>query len=168
MDNMYYKWLLAQLWDDDAEVSESFISDYSYICKNLFCIPFDGFENPDDRNRAEDGLYLRRQYYRETGNSIDIDTDNATVLEVLVAFCLRIESEYTGDSNENLAYEILIMFIENLGLNELSPISEVIEDWFAYKLSIFIPENELDVDNFMKNKPSLWTQMMLYVANIEE
>lgn len=168
MDTLYYKWLLEQLWDEDSGVGESFIEDYSYICKSLFNIPFDGFVNPDDRNRAEDGLYLRRQYYRETGNSIEIDTENATVLEVLIAFCLRIESEYTGDSNENLAYEILIMFIENLGLTELSPISEVIEDWFDYKLSIFVPEDELDVDSFMANKPSLWSQMMLYVANIEE
>lgn len=76
-----------------------------------------------DKNRAEDGKYLRAEFckeyglypeYLELGRDID---HGASVLEVLVALACRLDSEYIGDPGIGHPDEIFWEFLCNLGLD---------------------------------------------------
>lgn len=70
-----------------------------------------------DGNRAADGLYLRKLYYRETGERDPMERE-CSVLEMLVAMCRRCEEElmYDPDIGDRTGYWFMVI-LKNLGLN---------------------------------------------------
>lgn len=68
-----------------------------------------------DESRAVDGRYLRDDYEDETG--IVVPNVPVSVLEVLVALSLRIDSEYISDMDAPRPELIFWQMIKNLGLD---------------------------------------------------
>lgn len=74
----------------------------------------------DDENRREDGDALLRQYCREYGYDIPpVDegiSDKCSVLEMLIAFATRINTELVGDPSGSYVGLWLARMLENLGI----------------------------------------------------
>lgn len=74
---------------------------------------------PNDENRIQDGLELRKEWFKKYGTDFDIDfNQQSNLFEVLVALSIRIEG-VTSDV-DNRRYTAKYWFwkmIENLGLN---------------------------------------------------
>lgn len=70
-----------------------------------------------DQNRAEDGMLLRDDFAGEIGCSSIGFTRDCCVLEMLVAFAIRIDEEYIGDPKEPHPEIIFWEMIKNLKLD---------------------------------------------------
>lgn len=69
-----------------------------------------------DKNRAEDGLELRNQFERETGEEVDI-YGPCNCLELFVALAIRCENELMYDPDlGDRTDQWFWMFLDNLGL----------------------------------------------------
>ena len=87
---------------------------YNNLLVELHYIPFH-YSIALDGNRVEDGLELRDEYYLETDYiGPAIKDKKCSVLEVLVALAIRIETEYIGDPREDHPEKIFWEMIENL------------------------------------------------------
>lgn len=76
------------------------------------------YVNPMDKNRADEGLYIRSDYLekhseRELGIYMN---DPCTVLEMMVALSLRIEYDIMSEPGEEHSYRWLNLMINNLDL----------------------------------------------------
>lgn len=109
---LYYDWL-TELIDLDDKVNL-----YEHLLEHLFNVDFIWLESiPLDRNRAVDGLGLRKAYAKllgPTGGDIFLNILNnkpCSMLEMLVAFADRLTGIVTIGKSE-----FFWMFIDNLGL----------------------------------------------------
>lgn len=92
---------------------------YSQLMAQLHNTPFT-YILERDQNRADDGIILREEFYREKDIDIGIydHRDDCSVLEMLVALSIRVNDEYTGDpSGESHPEWIFWEMICNLGLD---------------------------------------------------
>lgn len=108
----YYYWLTDILHDDYLS------SSYQKLLCAMLETEFT-WSVPYDSNRAADGIFLRKQYIKETGDDIDLNKP-CSVLEMLIALCVRCEDELMHDSD--LGDRTNVWFwaiIENLGLDVL-------------------------------------------------
>lgn len=113
-------YLLEKKWEDYglwlvAEVGFK-RKNYSLLMTKLHKIPFIFLINMD-QNRAEDGLYFRKIYEKNTGKSTSIFKSlrrDCSVLEMLVALSIRIENEYIGDPKHPHPEYIFWEMIKNL------------------------------------------------------
>ena len=174
----YKEWLLSQLWDENFVEWEAFIDKWSVLTDILLNVEYVAVVK-GDQNRAEDGLYLRSEFNHEEDANLNMDIP-ASVLEVLVALACRMEREYVGDSEENLAYEIFEMFIDSLGLTwvssktlsgglskkELKIVAQTLDSWLQNDGSVSIfPVTEYELPELEGKQ--LWQQMLFFIENSE-
>lgn len=106
----YYYWLTDLLNDDNIR------STYYKLLWEMLETEFT-WSVPYDSNRASDGLYLRRQYLRETGTILNV-SGGCSVLEMFVAMCRRCEDELMHDPDLGDRTGVWFMdILENLGLD---------------------------------------------------
>ena len=175
----YKEWLLSQLWDENYVEWEAFIDRWSVLTDILLDVEYVAIVK-GDQNRAEDGLYLRSEFNHEEDANLNMDAP-ASVLEVLVALACRMEREYVGDSEENLAYEIFEMFMDSMGLTwaasrplgdvelskkELKMVSQILDSWLQNDGSVSIfPVTEYELPELEGKQ--LWQQMLFFIENSE-
>ena len=110
MSDEYYHWLMGLL--DDEYISDM----YQKLTYDMFETEFK-WTVAYDSNRASDGVYLRRLYFRETGSEVDEDL-GCSVLEMFIALCQKCDEElmYDPDQNYGPAYWFWVI-LENMGLD---------------------------------------------------
>ncbi len=112
----------AQLWDEYGIWLVNHVRlrkiGYSRLMKQLHDTPFI-YILERDRNRADDGISLREEFYREKDIDMGIydHRDDCSVLEMLVALAIRITDEYIGDPGSCHPEMIFWEMLRNLGLD---------------------------------------------------
>jgi len=148
-NNLYFKWLC------DKVVAEP--NQYNKLLSHLFSKPY----NPRcelDKDRATDGLYLRKEYFGE------ISDEPCSVLEMMVALAVRCEksimsNDDKGDRTSQWFLEMLVSY----GLGQMT------DDNFD---SMYV-DSCLEINNpFSVNSPvdmhrmPIWDQMQLYLIEV--
>lgn len=115
----YFLWLCEKI--DIADRGDRF--DYFCLAKALqdteFVAKLDG-----DKNRISDGINLRVEFAEESNIFVDeVMNVPCSVLEVLVALCLRIERGITGEPGEDHPEKWFWQMIDNLGLGGCTDVS---------------------------------------------
>lgn len=131
-----------------------------------------------DENRAMDGVWQRQWFfeeYPEYGDyELDFDKYDCSVLEMLVAFAIRMESE-VGGLRESLVTEHFTEFLVNLGLLKFSdrrfrpgPVNDILDVWLLRRFdkngkgSLFpLKVNKSHTD---QRKIEIWRQMWCYFS----
>lgn len=148
--NDYFYWLLDKIGVDYK------ISKYKNLYDELMYIPFE-VVHPRDRNRKLDGEYLRLKYEKETGNNLsEMDKIPCCVLEMLVAFSIRLDAEWCGRPGEPEPGKVFWSMICNLGLKKYSDrrwsgekFRRVVKNWMAKNnksYMIFPIPNDLEAE----------------------
>lgn len=130
----YFIWLTEQI--DDRKVDSDFLYD---TCGVLFDITFQPLD-ADDLNRVGDANSLRLRYLEEEGidglirndNEDTYSSEEATVLEVLVALCVRLEHDILGEPGNEHPERWFWEMIKNFGITEDTSehdIYEIIDNW---------------------------------------
>lgn len=96
-----------------------------------------------DKNRAEDGKYLRVEFCKE--HQLDPESlricgeadRDASVLEVLVALACRLESEYIGDPGSDHPDEVFWEFLCNLGFDNPRARDAHFRTQYCYDIMVF-------------------------------
>lgn len=112
----------AREWEEYERWLETIVASRSK--HNGDGIPFFLFHNEftfrmsRDRNRAEDGVALRRKYLNAPRNPElpGWQTEPCTVLEMLIALAIRVDNEYIGDPNRPNPGAFFWEMVENLRL----------------------------------------------------
>lgn len=113
IEEVYFNWLYSKVASVDVPTPSL---TYWTLLRDLHSTEFVWLLSGDD-NRAEDGLDVRREFYRQ----IRFDQDdpwmhvNCSVLEMLIAFARKAEFQ-----TQMRAREWFWIFMENLGLNDLN------------------------------------------------
>ena len=161
--NEYGGWLLWRVHNKRKN--------YEMMFKQLHDTPF-RYIIHRDKNRAEDGIYLRDEFMQDTGIYIDSSKD-CSVLEMLVALAIRIDNEYIGDPGKERPEVIFWQMLKNLGLHKFpdnvsnpKKIFDILSIWIDRKFekdgrgSIFPiknpDENQVEIE--------IWSQMLSYLS----
>lgn len=116
MPDSYYCWLIELVGDGQIELL------YQRLLWRLYSTPF-FYELEFDRNRAVDGLQLRKKYYTHYLHRSDIpqnlmDDNCCSVLEMLIALSQRAEDNLIYDPNyDDNAFHWFWTILTNLGLD---------------------------------------------------
>ena len=123
-----------------------------------------------DENRVYDGLELRCDFF-----GCDVGPDKpCSVLEMLVAFAIRIDNEYVGDCGKEQPELIFWEMIKNLGLDRYHDhairysdveIDHIVSDWMDRRIDYngrggLFPLKHTNRD---QRDLELWVQMQEYV-----
>lgn len=130
----YFIWLTEQI--DDRQCDSDFLYD---TCAVLFDITFQPLD-ADDMNRVGDAHSLQQRYLEEegldglikNGNEDAYENEEATVLEVLVALCIRLEHDILGEPGNEHPERWFWQMIANFGITEdmdEHDIYQIINDW---------------------------------------
>lgn len=116
----YYEWLKDFICPADMEFVPNSkghrAKEYDKFIQYLFDTEF-VWTIENDVNRANDGLELRWEYADDTNEDpMDINTKPCSVLEMLVALCLRIERQIMGEPGDDHPEKWFWIIIDNLGL----------------------------------------------------
>jgi len=148
------------------------IGKYSRLAEQLHNSPF---EWPLDRdvNRGHDGLSLRDEYLSDSGLNGSFSNTNPMVLEVLVAFAIRINNEYIGDPGDEHPEIIFWEMLCNLHLDRCDDrhfngdyVYEILGKWINREFdyngngSIF-PLKHTKRD---QRRLEMWSQMQEYLS----
>ena len=113
-DASYYQWLIEM-----AGVNRPPYLDYLLLMQELHKRPF-VWSIPMDSNRAMDGFSLRKRYAEENGYILPTDENgdmmSVSVLEVLLALSLRIDTEIMGEPGVVYPERWFWVMMENLKL----------------------------------------------------
>lgn len=166
MRDLYFKWLVGIIDGGRAK-------DRMLLLEQLFDTDF-YWSIPGDRNRALDGLNLRRDFCYEYDNINDIwfDANECTVLEMMVAMAVRFEKSFMqdderGDQSANWFW----IMIENLEL--IDETDDIYDSLFVSRVIIDFLDRQYDADGrgsiFYVNRirenmrrVELWYQMCWY------
>lgn len=108
-DDAYFCWLIGLIGDGYIE------SNYQKLLWKLYCTEY-FYELLYDRNRATDGLLLRKIFMRETGYFVP--DRPCTVLEMMVALSRKAEDDIMHDPDFGDRTRLWFWTIlENLGLD---------------------------------------------------
>lgn len=135
LTDRYFHWLVNLVDMDDSE--------YEPLMRFLFTYTFIWILDKDE-NRACDGLDLRVRFLDEIGAKPDTQVHRGacSVLEMLVAFCIRIDHDIFGEEDENGAGAWFWEFIGNLDLDrfdgklgpkDVTQIDDILEKWLGRK-----------------------------------
>lgn len=104
-------------WNEYGQWLASLVnSKYSTRLSDLHFLEFT-WEIERDRNRASDGMHLRKKFAAETDIPIGIfDRMPCSVLEMLVALAIRVEREFVGDPNRPNPGRFFLEMLDNLGI----------------------------------------------------
>ena len=112
MDDAYFRWLIGLIGNDYIE------GNYQKLLHKLYFTDYI-WELDYDRNRAADGLFLRKLFTKETGFLSDPELQNrcCSMLEMLVALARKAEDDimFNPDYGDRTSYWFWMM-IQNLGL----------------------------------------------------
>lgn len=137
--NEYFEWLIAHV-----ELPE-----YSLLFAELFQKDFfwyDAYEG--EESRANDGRILREQFMMEYDKTPhDIPQGPVSVLEMLIAFAMRIDQQTYDWGKGHLISDIFRMFIINLGFRDMTNneinsrdrnfIRTALDGWMSHNLDNF-------------------------------
>ncbi len=168
----------AQLWDEYGIWLVNHVRlrkiGYSRLMKQLHDTPFI-YILERDRNRADDGISLREEFYREKDIDIGVydHRDDCSVLEMLVALAERIEDEYTGDPGKSHPELIFWEMICNLGLDifddrhfESDEVEYVLDQWMDREFLSDGAGSIFPVSNPIRDQREIeiWSQMNEYLT----
>lgn len=111
----YYEWLIEKVNCPKAE-------NYTMLLRDLHDIPF-SWSVPMDRNRALDGIELRKRYLDDVNASpyryseVELMEFPCSFLEMMIAMAERFCLDVVGEHFKNTK-EYFWLMIENLGLND--------------------------------------------------
>lgn len=152
---------------------------YSTLILKLYTVPY-SWVIPLDSNRASDGINLRKRFNYEVlriNNIEEFINRPCSVLEMLVALCIRCEENFTYSTEEGDRISLIFWsMLVNLGLGGMS------NDKYDENIVVDI------LDRFMKNryqpdgtgglfklsgmydarKMEIWAQLMAYIREQEE
>lgn len=128
-----------------------------------------------DKNRAGDGLYLRRRFCEETGmNEHALDYyDGCHILEMLIALAIRIDDEYIGNPANPSPDGFFWKMIVNLGLESYTDRrydeDEVFDILIKWMTRIFKKNGKGSIFPIKKpvedqRKLQIWDQAMEYLS----
>lgn len=94
--------------------------EYSMLFEKMLHTPFIYFIGNDD-NRAEDGLDLRFEYEEEYGRLYDLNENECSLLEMLIALARRcdVDMMYDEDRGDRIAKWFWTM-MDNIGLSKFT------------------------------------------------
>lgn len=156
----YLRWIFMEKLRFSRRKTEPFLE----LGEDLMKIDY-FWINEFDKNRAEDGIYLRREFLDE--NWSDTIFGDPKVLEVLVEFAIRIDSEYVGDPSEPNPGDIFLMFLENLGLTRMLNVKKYSKTFLKSIIGHWMYDDPGVIFGF-KNSPKtaqLWSFMLKWVSN---
>ena len=145
MYNDYYEWLIDLIRPPKGIYTP--INQHGMLLFELWkreFVWFDAYEG--EEARAMDGKTLRDQFLMACDKTPDaVPQGPCTVLEMLIAFALRIDTQVHDWRIGNRPWEWVEMFIENLGFNDLidsdiNPIRDAgyinarLETWMSHQL----------------------------------
>lgn len=113
MEDSYYSWLVGLIGDGYVQVN------YQRLLWKLYKTDYI-WELDYDRNRAVDGLYLRREYQRQGGmfTTEFAQRENCTVLEMFIALARRAEDDIMHDPDYgDRSGQWFWTMLQNLGLD---------------------------------------------------
>ncbi len=154
--------------------------DYTELLNYLNDIPFEA-TLPLDMNRVEDGVALRYRFASETGLpqaviAHELDVNEASVLEVMVALAIRCEEHIMSDYDiGNRTGFWFWEMVRNLDLKRMSDyyfeegyVSQTLNRLFRHEYSkdgkgglFCVPGCQVDM-----RKIEIWYQMCLYLISI--
>lgn len=180
----YFNYLVNQIAFDGVNLKGSF---YTNLLNFMFAKDFYWMPNfPLDSDRAEDGYALREQFLRTFGGQVNYaefeafcQHKKASVLEVLIALCIRISGLLTTETSEVIGLYFWHL-LDNMGLSwaddkDFDPdiVNGVFENWMRRNYApdgsggnIFIFGN-FNAANFMKKNAAemnIWDQANFYFA----
>lgn len=162
VDNAYYDWLLEQIKYDPGDYC------YDYLFELMMSVPF-RWSVPNDDNRAADGIQLRYIFMEKEGwNTMPLDGEPCTVLEMLIALARRIENDIMWDGEVNRTSRWFWEMIDNMGF------SEVERRDYLRVINLFLDrkyqKNGLGMlfpcvifDDHVKNDVQIWDQAQQYL-----
>lgn len=141
----YYDWLMSLI--HPAPNITYRLHQYSLLLYELWKREFCWFDvHEGEESRAMDGKTLRDQFIMDFDATPDsVPQGPCTVLEMLIAFALRIDQQIHNWQVGNRPWVVMEMFIDNLGLSDLcdsqlNPMRDAgyinarLETWMAHKL----------------------------------
>lgn len=162
----YYNWLLDKINFKDSDHCK-----YGKLMRYLRSVEFTS-RVPKDENRIIDGLNLRDDFMYEQNVKGYIEGP-CSVLEMLVAFSIRIEIDITGDPGKDDLGRWFWVMIRNLGLLEytdrhfdIDEVDSIIEKFINRKYTrdgrgglfpLFHPKTN-------QRETELWYQMQRYLT----
>ena len=122
---------------------------YSLLLAELFQKEFFWYDRYEgEESRANDGRILREQYMIECDKTPhDIPQGPVTVLEMLIAFAIRIDRQIYDWTHGHTVSDIFGMFINNLGFRDMTDreinsrdrnfIRAILDNWMSHNLDNF-------------------------------
>lgn len=169
--------LEEQIWDEYLDWLLKYVNfkkkGYHRLMEKLHHTDFEWYIERD-RNRAEDGLNVRRIFEEEMcDHTVQLIFDiPCSVLEMLVALADRIENEYIGDPNNPHPEDIFWEMLCNLGLDSCtdrmfdpSRVSYILQNWMFrtfdfYGIGSIFPVENPEID---QREIEIWSQMNQYL-----
>lgn len=175
----YFNYLVNQIAFDGVNLKGSF---YMNLLNFMFAKDFYWMPNfPLDSDRAEDGYALREQFLRTFGGQVNYaefeafcQNKKASVLEVLIALCIRISGLLTTETSEVIGLYFWHL-LDNMGLSwandkDFDPdiVNGVFENWMRRN---YAPDGSngnafIFASNCGKNAAlmTIWDQANFYFA----
>ena len=125
MEDAYFCWLTGLIGDDYIQ------QNYQRLLRKLYVTDYI-WELDYDRNRAQDGLYLRNEFGQESGIDIGpiLNNKKCSILEMLVALARRTEYDIMHDPNYgDRSGQWFWTMMQNLGL-------DVYDDWHWFESEV--------------------------------
>ena len=145
---------------------------YQLLMQDLDCKEFI-FSHPLDKNRDLDGYFLRKEYLSCNGYSEqEVWEGPRSVLEVLVALSIRMETEITGDLGNDHIEKWFWVMIKNLGLDYFTDdnydhreVDRILDIWLQrrYKSNGKNGIFPLKKSTMDQRDIDIWYQMQLYL-----
>ena len=165
MNDAYFCWLIGLIGDEYIE------RNYQKLLHKLYSTEYI-WELDYDRNRAADGLFLRRIFTQETGISMPND-GRCTMLEMMIALAKKAEDDimHNPDYGDRSGYWFWTM-IQNLGLDMYddsyffeSEVDRILDIFVHRRYEINGSGGAFPVHNKARDlrKTDLWWQMNAYL-----
>lgn len=153
--NSYFNFLLQLIGENPDNPLLYYLFEVDYI----WTIPL-------DINRAQDGIDLRCLWANltklETYDTV-FKNKKCSMLEMLIAFAIRIENDFMGDTGVNKSSEWFHLMITNLGIHDdlynfdRGRVDHALLYFFNHQISLF------KVPNFDLTGLQLWDQMNMWL-----
>ena len=174
IENDYFEWLYDKACGNRYSDQISYRKLLMFLHSKVF-----RYSIPKDRNRAEDGISLRRRFTYDCDTVEDADsylTEPCSVLEMMLALAIRCEETIMDDPERgDRTTQWFWGMVTNLGLGSM------MDDRFDKKLVNDVIERFLDGDYAPDGKGGLfyvrncncdlrdveiWTQLLWYIDSI--
>ena len=176
IQDLYFDWM-GKLAIDDDKIREK----YSNLLFSLASTTF-YFTIPLDENRYKDGIELRYRFGAENGLSAEyvqeyLDFNKCSVLEMMVALCLKCEEQITYDPDKGSQLsDWFLEMLESLGLDGMDD-DNFDQNYVDYKIEKLLnreykPNGEGSLFTIYPSsgrdmrKVEIWNQMCLFLDSL--